>query len=332
MSGLGRALLTDALAPGVLVLTAVTGVGAVLLSAQALVVAPVVPGLLGALSVSLGFLPVALGAGLPAAALAGVVSAARSWREGGELVGLASAGLGARRLLPAVLVAGLGLAFAQAMLTAVAEPMGRRAARGALVEAVGDLTLRAGEPVEINGALLRARDVSAGRWSGIFIAENGRVATARRGRVEGGRVLILEEGTARDVSDDGWQLDFTEARIPLEPGARRVEHAERSTRDLLRLVQRMGREHRDASYETLILYKRLSMPLAMPALMALGLALGAAGARPAPVALAVLVGWWSAIRLTDQWVASLGPSVAAGLPVALLVALAVVAWLRWEGR
>ncbi len=331
MTGVGGAFLRAAARPALLALVAVTGLGTLLLASQALAVAPVVPGPAGAARVLLGVLPVAVGAGLPVAGLAGAVAAARGWRDGGEWLALAVSGHGARRVLGAVAAAAVALCLGQAALTHALEPAGRRLVRGALEQASGELSLRAGEPVTVADALVRARAVQGRRWEGVFIARDDLVVTAAAGTVDAG-VVILRDGSARSLAGEGWTLTFDEARVPLRAERRRVEHAERTDADLAALVARMAAEGRDAAYESLILLKRTSQPLTLPGLLLLGVVLGARGARPAPAAVGLWLAWWGSIRAGDQAVRLVGPEVAAAAPVMLSLVAAAVAWRRWRDR
>ena len=330
MRRIGLSFLSHALRPAAVALVAVTGFGCLLLAAQVLVRTPVVPGPAGAGRVALGMLPVALATGLPAAVLAGCVSAARSWRLGGEWLGIAVSGQGTRRLLPALLIAGAGAGLLQGALTHGLDPAGRRHARAALLSAASDLGLRSGEPLVLPGGVLRARDVRGGEWSGVFLAQGDVLLSAQRGRVRNGR-LVLEEGTAHDL-ESGWSARFVRADIPLRLPGRRFELAERSLGSLRGLLERKRAAGEHAAYETLILYKRTTSALAVPLLLLLAVPLGSRRARPAPAALAVLVGWWLAIRVCDQAVAHMGPTMAAAAPLLGLAGVTALAWLRWRDR
>jgi len=323
-------LLRRALGPAVVCVLAVAGLGCVLLAAQVMGRAPVVPGPSGAARVAVGMLPVALDAALPASLLVGLVSAARSWALGGEWRGLAVSGLSVRGLLPAVLAASMLIAGAQAVLAHHLAPAGRRAARAALVAAASDLGLRAGEPLVLPGGVLRAEGVEGRDWSGVFFVQDEVAMSAARGRVTQGR-LVLETGTAARLDGQG-TVRFDRARVPLTLPAPRFELAERSLGSLRDLLARKRAKGERAAYETLILYKRTTSALAVPLLAALAVPLGAARARPAPVAVVVLLGWWLCIRVADQAVYAIGPVWAAGLPLGVLTLAVASAWRRWERR
>ena len=330
MRRIGLTFLSHALRPAAVTLVAVAAFGCLLMAAQVLVRAPVVPGPVGAARVVLGMLPVALAAAVPAAVLAGGVAAARSWALGGEWRALAVSGHGGRRLLPALGVAGALAGLGQAALTHQLDPAGRRAARAALLSAASDLGLRAGEPLVLPGGVLRARGVDGARWTGVFLAQDDVVVAAERGRVEDGR-LLLEVGTARDLGS-GWEATFDRADIPLRLPGRRFELAERSGASLRALLARKRASGEGAAYETLILYKRTTTALAVPMLLLLSVPLGRRGARPAPVALAVLVAWWVSIRVFDQAVGVVGPGLSASAPLLGLCGVGALLWLRWRGR
>jgi len=321
-------LLRHALGPAVVCVLAVAGLGCLLLAAQVMGKAPVVPGPAGAATVAAGMLPVAMDAALPASVLVGLVSAARSWALGGEWRGLAVSGLRARGLLPTVLAASVVAAATQAVLTHHLAPAGRRVARSALVAAASDLGLRAGEPLVLPGGVLRAEGVEGRDWSGVFFVKDGVAMSAARGRVTQGR-LVLEAGTAARLDGTG-TVRFDRARVPLSLPGRRFELAERSLGSLRDLLARKRAQGERAAYETLILYKRTTAALAVPLLAALALPLGAARARPAPVAVGVLLGWWLCVRVADQAVHAIGPGWAAGLPLGVLAVAVASAWRRWE--
>lgn len=330
MAGLGTTFLKHALGPALVTAAAVAGLGCLLLAAQVLAQAPVVPGPTGAARVAAGMLPVALDVALPASLLVGLAAAARAWALGGEWRALAVSGLGARRLLVPVLGAGAVGAIGQAVLAHHLAPAGRRAARSALLAAASDLGLRAGEPLVLPGGVLRAREVDGRAWEGVFFAQDDLVVAARGGRMESG-VLVLEEGTARDLSS-GARVRFAEARLPLALPGRRFELAERSLGSLRGLLARKRAAGEAAPYETLILYKRTTAALALPLLSLLAVPLGARRGRPGPVALGVMLGWWVSIRVFDQAVHAVGAPWAAVGPLLLLAGAAAVAWARWRDR
>ena len=196
--------------------------------------------------------------------------------------------------------------------------------------AAADLGLRAGQPLVLPQGVLRARAVQGRNWEGVFFAQDQTVVSARRGRVEGG-TLVLEDGTARTIEAEG-RMRFARARVPLTLPGRRFELAERGFDSLSGLLERKRGRGEQAAYETLILYKRTTSALAIPLFAALALPLGARRRRAAPVTLVVLLGWWLSIRIADQSVDLLGAMLAAMLPLGLLGASTAVAWLRWEAR
>jgi lipopolysaccharide export LptBFGC system permease protein LptF len=109
-----------------------------------------------------------------------------------------------------------------------------------------------------------------------------------------------------------------------------VELVERSDQSLSDLIDRMKSTQKNSSREQLALYKRSTLPLAVPFLAALGLPLGARRARPALVAVSVVLSWWAVMRICDQAVPTLGPLMAAGLPTLLVALAAAISWLSWS--
>ena len=106
----GRALVIEALRPLLAATCALAAVGLLLVLGQALATAAVAPGPVGALRLALGLLPAVTAIALPVGLLFGIVAAARAWREGGDWRALATAGVGARAVVPAGLRCGLVVA------------------------------------------------------------------------------------------------------------------------------------------------------------------------------------------------------------------------------
>lgn len=317
--------------PGLfLTVGAVVGSGVVLMGAQALALSPVLPGPRGALQVLLGHVPAALAIGLPVGVLVGVVSATRSWLEGGELLGLELSGRPRAGLaLPAVLL-GLAGGGVQLGITHVLEPAGRAAGTAALHAATAELRLRPEQTVSLGPVLLHVQAVEGAELADIFVAAPGVVAAARSGRLARGERLLLHEGTALSdgsrPDDPAWSLRFEAAEVSLSQGGRRVELAERTSADLLALIDRMQASGRAARAERLAWLKRTLVPLCVPLLALLALPLGARGVQPGLAAGAVVLGWWTLMRIGDQAVHALGPVLAAGLPALGLVLALVLAW------
>ncbi|MEC7949343.1 MAG: LptF/LptG family permease, partial [Myxococcota bacterium] len=198
MRRLALIFLSHALRPAAVALVSVTGLGCLLLGAQVLSRAPVVPGPAGAARVVLGMLPVALATAVPAAVLSGAVAASRSWALGGEWLGLAVSGRGTRRLVPGLMAVGMLSGLLQGTLTHHLDPAGRRQVRDALLSASADLGLRASEPLALPDGVLRVREVRGEEWTGVFLAQADTLMSARRGRLVQGR-LVLEDGVAHDL-------------------------------------------------------------------------------------------------------------------------------------
>ena len=321
--------------PGLLVTTgALVGAGTVLMTAQAMTLSPVLPGLRGVLMVVLGYLPASLAVALPVGLLVGVVSAARGWLEGGEVLGLETCGVRPSALAWPVLALGLLAACAQGALSHGLEPLGRSQASAALHAATGDLRLRPEQSVLLGPLLLHVVDVDGPVFHDVFIAGPGVVGAARSGRLASGERLQLTEGMA--LADGGagpeWSLSFARAEISLAQGSRRVELAERSTASLRSLIERMQASGRPAAAERLACLKRSLVPACLPVLALLALPLGLRGMQPGVAAVGVLLGWWSLMRVGDQAVDSLGPALAGGLPAGGLVLGLILGWVAWWRR
>jgi len=324
-----RALWAAALPPLAVTAAGLVGVSALLLAGQALSLSAALPGLWGTLGVLAGFLPGALAAALPVAALVGTATAGRGWAEGGEARALAVSGRSVWSLLAPVLLLGLLLGVAEATLTHHLEPRGRASVRRALHAAAGAIALRPGQPLVLGETLLHARTVQPGGYGDVFVAAGDVVFQAESGGVRPGGVLSLAEGGAVRLGEGmGWSLSFGTAELALDIPSPRVELVERSGASLRDLIARTEASGRSASYEQLVLLKRSTLPLSLPVLAALGLPLGLRGARPAVAAVGVVLGWWTLTRLCDQAVGSLGPQWAAAIPLAALLLVAAVSWGR----
>ncbi len=326
---LQRAFLVDAIGPAGLTTAAVVGLCVAVLGGQLTAAASVVPAPLQAGQIGLGLLPVALSIGVPIAVLVGIVAAGQAWAEGGDWLSLRSAGLRGSALLPATLALGLTGAGAQGALTHNLAPRGQALARMSFQ--TGSLTLRAGQPLHLGDLLLVAEEASAGRYRGLALATGDVAVAAREGGFDGA-ALALEHGSAQSFGERPWRLRFARARVPLPAPDRRVELVERTDADLRALIERMETNGRDAAYEQLILYKRSTLPAAVPLLATLGLPLGLRRVRPAIAAASVGLGWWIATRLCDQAADRLGPELAAAAPLLGLALVTAALWLRWADR
>jgi len=326
---------SDAQPGSLLAFGALVGVASVIFAGQALALSPVVPGPEGGAMVLAGMAASAAAAALPVAVLVGVLGAARAWREGGEFLALGAAGRPGRALLVPTLAFGLGAGGLEALLTHVVEPAGRGLGARALHGAAADLRLRPAMATTLGPVILHADGVDGRELREVFVAAPGVVAVAARGLLEGQGALVLEDGSARADGEGDWRVDFSRAEVSLLADGRRIELAERSTASLADLVGRMEARGRTADAERLALLKRSALPLTVPLLAVLGLALGArAGARMRPevVATAVACGWWVVMRLCDQLAPQVGAATAASLPPLYVALAGLVAWLRWPGR
>lgn len=303
-------------------------IGVSLMSGQAVSLSGLVPGIGGLVMVIGGLLPSILAVALPVGLLAGLVAAGQAWSERGDWLAMMSSGVSGRVLLPGVLLAGMVFAGAEAGLTHVLEPAGRRLVRTAMITAAGEVTLRPGQPAQVGGVLLHADRVEGPELGGLFIATEGAAMSAKVGRVSAG-TLHLTEGTAAGLTDD-WTMTFAQARLALSPAMPRMENAERSTASLQDLIARMESEERSTAVERLALYKRTALPLSLPLLAILALPLGVRGVRPAAAATGVTLVWWAVMRICDQAVGSTGPLLAAAIPLVALAAAAAAAWLTWR--
>ena len=310
-------------------------VGTLVVTARAVASAEVVPSPALALAMVVGLVPSALAVAVPVAVLVGSVAAADAWRAGGELIGLASLGIPARRIGAAAFVVGCAAALVEATLTHVLEPTGRSQVKTALVAATEHLQLQAEQPVRIGATLVRAERVVDDHYEDVFLATGDLVAAALIAKPEPGGVLRLEQGHALRLGDgpaDHVRLAFDVARVPIGGTQLRRDAVDMSDRELSHLVERMRIEGRSGAFEAMTLYKRTAIPLNVPLLALLGVPLGARGFRPAWAALCTAVGWWALLRICDANVRAIGPTIAVMIPWTALLIAAVVAWWRWPDR
>lgn len=336
----GWSLLRLALRPGLLGLVGVSALGLIAFVGQALAFSALLPGPRGLLTVVLGLLPGVVAQALPVAVLLALVAASRAFAERGEWLGLGCAGASPAAALPPVLGVALGLALVTGALTHGLEPLGRREARRALVRAVDELRLQPGRAVHLGGTMFVARGGGEGSPADILLARGPWVATASSFELPGGGALRLREGEAVGLVEEGdpstaserfaWRLRFAEAELRLDLPPGRVELVERSGQELRELRRRAlerGEEHPAAAR---VLARRTVLPACLPALAALALPLGARSRRTGVAAVAVLLGYWAAMRLGDQLAEPLGVLAAAWLPFLGLVALGLVLWAGWR--
>jgi hypothetical protein len=231
-----------------------------------------------------------------------------------------------------MLALGLSAGVVEGLCTHLFEPMGRADAAKVLTSAVGKVSLRAGQPVRLGEALVHAENVTGSDLSGVFVARGSMVASARTGTLDPTGVLILRGGSAQGVGGEPWSVKFGSARLPVGAGERRVELSERSLSSLRDLVERMEAQGQDPTLERLALYKRSVMVFSLPLLGLLGLPLGLRGRQPAAMALAVVLGWWTVLRLSDKAAFVLGAGAAALAPLVVLAGVTGLVWWTWRDR
>ena len=303
-------------------------VSAVVLTGQMGTTSPVVPGAMGIAAIWIWLLPETLAILAPVALLFASVTSAHLWAEGGEFRGLASAGLSPRRLIPGSLVAGVLVAVVVAVCTHVLGPVGRGHVREQLTDAASTVELQAGVPIEMGGLWVRSGEGPEGSSSGLVVAGPDWVAWAESWSWASEGHLRLDHGLAVQVGTD-WSMSFDRATVAVQFKPIGVHNFERSFAELWARITTLETKGRDASRERLTLYKRITLPLAAPLLLLLGLPLGAQCRRPAAVTLAVALAVWIVQRFGDHAASSVGPSVMALLPLALLGVTTWVAWRRW---
>jgi lipopolysaccharide export LptBFGC system permease protein LptF len=310
-------------------------VGTLVVTARAIASAEVVPSPTLALAMVVGLIPSALAVAIPVAVLVGAVAAADAWRAGGELIGLGSLGIPARRIGATAFAVGCAAALVEATFTHVLEPLGRSQVKTALVLATEHLQLQAEQPVRIGTTLVRAERVVDEHYEDVFLASGDLVVDALVARPESGGVLRLEQGHALRLGNSPTEhvrVSFDVARVPIGASELRRDAADLTDRALEDLVERMRGEGRSAAFEAMTLYKRTAIPLNVPLLALLGVPLGARGFRPAWAALCTAVGWWALLRICDANVRAIGPTMAVLVPWTGLMIATVVAWWRWPDR
>lgn len=331
----GSTLLRETLAPAAAAMAAMVAAGLLLAVGRTLQQAPVAPDPVGLMGILLALLPSVLGLALPVAAFFGLLAAARSWREGGDWLALATAGFGARAVVPSVLLAGALLGLGQGLLTHWLEPLGRARVRRALVMAAGDLRLQPDRPALLGSTLVHARSVEGPELGEVFLAVGPTVIAARTGRLDPGGTLLLRDGQALPPgapAPDAWTLSFAEAELRLDLAPPRVELVERSHAELRQVIARIEAAGKDTTAASLVLARRSALPFCLPLLGLLALPLGARGAQPGLSATVTVIAWWVVLRLSDLAAPAVGPLLAAWLPVLSLALAAGVAWGSWRER
>lgn len=303
-------------------------VSAVVLTGQMVTTTPVVPGAMGLARIWVWLLPETVATLAPVALLFASVTSAHLWADGGEFRGLASAGLSPRRLIPGSLVAGILVAVGVAVCTHVLGPVGRGHVREQLTDAALNVDVHPGVPIEVGGVWVRSGQAGQGSPLGLVVAGSDWVAHAESWSWASEGQLRLDHGVAIQVGTD-WSMSFDRATVPVQFKPIGVHNFERSFGELWGLITTTETKGRDASRERLTLYKRITLPLAAPLLLLLGLPLGAQCRRPAAVTLAVALAVWIVQRFGDHAASSVGPLAMALLPLVLLGGTTWVAWRRW---
>ncbi|MBN1335597.1 MAG: LptF/LptG family permease [Deltaproteobacteria bacterium] len=327
---LGRLLLADVAGPALAAFVLFALAGGFLEAALLVLRAPVVPGPGALLDGVLGGMPALLVLWLPLAFLVGIAVATGRWASDGTWTALSAAGVPARRLLPALLLAGTCLAAGSAFTAHLVAPAGRRAAARSLALAASDVRLVPGRFVPVKDAVIHR-----GLDGDLFFASGDLAALARSGGLsaEDDRVVVtLDHGLLQGPA--GFRASFERARLWIDlprPG-RRVEIEERSDREILDLVARMQARGQDPSHESAVLWKRSTIPLICLLLPFVALPLGLRWkGRPAQI-MVVGVAAWSLVRIGDASCRVIGPPAAATLPLVGLSLLAVALWTGWRDR
>ena len=288
---------------------------------QALLVSSVVPrpGLFGQLL--LGAAGAVFPLSLAVATLAGVAGGFARLREERALLALASLGVPATRLLPAVVTLSAVMALPYALCTHVLEPRARALLRDARVEAAAAVVPREGRPVRVGTWWLALDGERLVFTDGI----HGGLATSWAWRAAAGGVVAELGGVRLDLGDAGAAIKTLTLPIPIE-GRGRISPAERTTSELRVQLVRSAALGRDGT-ERWLLYKRTLLPVAL-----VPLAVAAAGlARRVPaggVVGGLLFVSWLTVRALDASVPSLGPVAAAALFGLGMMGLAGAAWRK----
>jgi lipopolysaccharide export LptBFGC system permease protein LptF len=303
----------------------------VVLSAQIIFRAPFVPGLAGTATIWLAMLPESMGILAPAALLIAVVLAGQNWREGGEIQALWASGFGGRVLVLPTVAFGLVVAGCVGMCTQWLGPMGRTMARNVIVQAASDARLRPGPMMQVGDVWLRVGSRTESRLNDIAVAGDSWVAWAPTAEQSVDGTLQLNHGRARGLEDD-WSLTFVQANLSLGETTVGTHNFERSYRDIVGRIERMESKGKSAHRERLTLYKRTSLPLAVPLLAILGIPLGFCVRRPGLITGGVIFSVWMVQRLGDHGASFLGPAAMAFAPVLYVMLLLSVTWYRWRSR
>jgi lipopolysaccharide export LptBFGC system permease protein LptF len=306
-------------------------VASVVLSAQIILRAPFVPGLLGAVTIWVAMLPETIGILAPAAAFIAVVLAGQNWKEGGEIQALFASGLGGRALVLPTLAVGLVVAVGVGVCSQWLGPMGRGVARNVLVSAAAEASLRPGPMVQVGDVWIRVGTRDHSLLKDIVVAADSWIAWAPTAeRLSDGSVQ-LHQGQARGL-DEQWSMGFKRATISVGAPGVGTHNFERGHQEMRQRIKRMESKGRSAHRERLTLYKRSMLPLSVPFLALLGIPLGICFRRPAFFAGGVILSLWIVQRLGDHGASTLGPGAMALVPVLYVGVLLGMVWFRWRSR
>jgi lipopolysaccharide export LptBFGC system permease protein LptF len=308
------------------------GVALLALVSQALVRLPVVPDLGGVLLVAIGLLPEVAGLMLPVALFFATVGLTQRWAEGGELAAMYAAGLGGRRLLPAILLAGgLGGAAVGGLAHGLA-PAGRTLVRQTIAQSSATLQLQAGRPTWMGDTMLLVGASQGDQLSEVFLAQGDVVATAPRATVSSDGVVALQDGHAQGLGSEPWTMQFAHLRVPVRVPPPRVHAFDMSGTRLQDLISRMESLGRSPHAERLVLLKRTTLSLGTPLLVLLAVPLGVLRRWAVPAAVGSVLGLWAVQRLGDHLAGTWGAVPSALLPLAALAVAVVLTWARWWDR
>ena len=327
-----RAWTQAVLRPVFLAWTGLAGVALLAVVSQVLSRVPLVPSPMGVAAVSLGLLPEVGAIMLPVALFLGTLTVARRWSQSGDLAAMYAAGLGARVLVPQLLLLGLLGAGLTATLSHSVAPAGRALAREALARASGDLRLVAGRPTWVGDTLVRAGAVQDRTLGEVFVAQGDVVASAPVGIIGAGGTVTLQRGGAQGIGSDPWMIEFETLRLPLRLPPPRVHAFDMSDASLASLIHRMEAAGKSAHSERLVLIKRTTLALASPLLMLLALPLGARSRWVGVGGVGTILGLWGLQRVGDHLARSWGSELSASLPLCVLSVVVAVAWLSWRER
>ena len=305
-----------------------TIVASLLLAAQLILRAPIVPRPMDLLSIWLCLLPETVGILAPAALLLAIVVVGRRWTDAGDMMALCASGSGPATLLRPTLLMGVGIACAVALCAQVLGPMGRSWAHSTVASAAEAHRIRPGSMVELGGLWIRVGHRSEqGLHEGTLVGNEWLARAPLALRNEGGGLELLD-GMARGI-DSEWSMTFDSASIDMGSSAGQIHNFARSQASLQALIKRMESKGKDASRERLTLYKRTTLPLVTPLLAILGLPIGLRLRRPYLTAVALVLVLWALQRMGDHGAMHWGPEVVAVFPLVIVCIVLIFSWGRW---